>query len=307
MQLTPLTPAAISEVLPFFAARRDRFCDWTAGVICLWQPYYRYRYTLTDGCFSLVGHYGEGDCFSYPTGGDVSAALDSLAAHSRAAGQPLRFSPVTPEEAATLAARWPQAIVTTHRDAWDYLYRYTDLSSFAGRRYSPQRNHLHRFTAACPDWQYRPMTPADAPAVEAFLRDFNARRAADGGLSAAEQAEEEALPRLLALLAPPQPEALPAPRILGGLLLVDGRLAAFSVGEILGDTLHVHVEKADTAYPGIYPMMVREFAAHSAAPGVEYINRQDDAGSEGLRHSKLAYHPCALLEKCTVTVPRDAL
>lgn len=304
MQLIPLTPAVLPEVLPFFAARHDRFCDWTAGTVCLWQSYYRYRYALTDGCFSLVGHYGEGDCFSYPTGGDVPAALNTLAAYSRAAGQPLRFSPVTPQEAAELAARWPQASVVTHRDAWDYLYRYTDLSCFAGRRYSPQRNHLHRFAAACPGWQYRPMTPADIPAVEAFLRDFNARRAADGRLSAAEQAEQAALPHLLALLSQPD---IRAPHISGGLLLVDGHLAAFSVGEILGDTLHVHVEKADTAYPGIYPMLVREFAAHSAAPGVDYINRQDDAGNEGLRHSKLSYHPCALLEKCTVTVPPAAL
>jgi hypothetical protein len=43
-------------------------------------------------------------------------------------------------------------------------------------------------------------------------------------------------------------------------------------------------------------------AAHSAAPSLRYINREDDSGDLGLRQSKLAYRPCALLEKSIVVV-----
>ena len=78
--------------------------------------------------------------------------------------------------------------------------------------------------------------------------------------------------------------------MLGGMLLVDGQIVGFALGEIVGDTLFTHIEKADRDYQGCY---------HE---GVHFINREDDAGDLGLRTSKLSYHPVTLLEKYTVTV-----
>ena len=78
--------------------------------------------------------------------------------------------------------------------------------------------------------------------------------------------------------------------------------AGFSLGEIVGDTLFTHIEKADRDYQGCYQMVVAQFAQQFAHEGVHFINREDDAGDPGLRTSKLSYHPVALLEKYTVTV-----
>ena len=85
--------------------------------------------------------------------------------------------------------------------------------------------------------------------------------------------------------------------LFGGLLKTDGRTVGLSIGEILGDTLFVHVEKSLKDVNGAYPMLVREFARAFAGEGVNYINREEDDGNEGLRTSKLSYHPVKLLEK----------
>ena len=71
------------------------------------------------------------------------------------------------------------------------------------------------------------------------------------------------------------------------MLRVDGRLAAFSIGEpICSNVFGVHIEKADTRYHGAYPAMAREFAAHFAMD-YTYLNREEDLGIAGLRKSKL--------------------
>ena len=87
---------------------------------------------------------------------------------------------------------------------------------------------------------------------------------------------------------------------------MEGKIVAFSVGEIVGDTLFVHIEKALKEYEGSYQVMVREFAVHEATDEVTYINREEDIGDLGLRTSKLSYHPVRLLAKYFVTVEETA-
>jgi RimJ/RimL family protein N-acetyltransferase len=87
----------------------------------------------------------------------------------------------------------------------------------------------------------------------------------------------------------------------GGLIEVDGKVIAFSIGEVIGNTLIVHIEKALKKYEGIYPTMAREFAM-AFANGVKFINREEDCGDEGLRISKLQYQPVEVKEKNFVSV-----
>ena len=85
-----------------------------------------------------------------------------------------------------------------------------------------------------------------------------------------------------------------------GVLKVDGEIVGFSIAEVVGDTLHIHTEKANVAYEGAYPMLVNLFAKRHVGAGVVYINREEDCGEAGLRHSKLSYHPIEILAKHTL-------
>ena len=89
---------------------------------------------------------------------------------------------------------------------------------------------------------------------------------------------------------------------LGGVLRAQDKIVGLSAGEIVGDTLIIHVEKADTSFSGAYQMLVNEYAKHFVTEDVKYINREEDTGDEGIRQSKESYHPLMLLEKYVVTV-----
>lgn len=56
---------------------------------------------------------------------------------------------------------------------------------------------------------------------------------------------------------------------------------AASLAENCGGTLIIHVEKALYPHQGAYPTPVQAFAAHFGGDCV-YINREDDAGDQGL-------------------------
>ena len=85
------------------------------------------------------------------------------------------------------------------------------------------------------------------------------------------------------------------------LLLSDGeRIIAFSMGSRMNrDYYDVGFEKAFPDVNGAYAMINREFSRMIAEkyPEVQFLNREDDMGSEGLRRAKESYQPTVLLEK----------
>lgn len=295
----PYDLAAVAETAPYFRMQTDRFCDWTAGATYMWRQHFDCRYTIVADCLVLQARYTDGQMyFLHPLGHDIDDALTALEQHCAETGAPLQFSTVSPADTARLQARYGEdTAVVPMRDFYDYLYNFDDLATFAGRRYSGQRNHINQFIKKWPDWQYHPLTPQDVPAVLDFLEELVERKSAQEPLSPTEQADADGSRELLAVMHDMG--------MTGGFLTVEGAIVAFSVGEVLGDTLYVHIEKGDLRYGGVYQLMVREYAAHSATPDVRFINREDDSGDPGLRRSKLAYHPCAILEKNLVIPPTE--
>ena len=85
----------------------------------------------------------------------------------------------------------------------------------------------------------------------------------------------------------------------GGILRKTGEIVAFTIGERLNsDTYVVHFEKAFPEIQGAYPMINQQFVMHNCQE-YSYVNREDDAGDEGLRKAKLSYYPDILLKNYT--------
>ena len=82
-----------------------------------------------------------------------------------------------------------------------------------------------------------------------------------------------------------------------GCIRLNGKVISFCIGERVGDTLMIHVEKGLRAYEGVYQATVSAFTQAFAGEGILYTNREEDCGIEGLRISKLQYHPAEIMEK----------
>jgi hypothetical protein len=220
--------------------------------------------------------------------------MDALKEYSRENGIPLWFCTVPKEAVPTLVDEYDGTRpCTSNRDWADYLYKAEDLAEMAGRRYSGQRNHINKFKKMYPDYRYQRITPDNMPRAIEFLKDYEENHGKEASLA------QEELMRTLELMPFIDQFKLP-----GAFIEVDGKVVALSIGEIVKDTLYCHIEKANRDYPGSYQMIVKEFASDMRNSfGIEYINREEDVGDEGLRTSKLSYHPVDLLDKYCVLVP----
>ena len=81
-----------------------------------------------------------------------------------------------------------------------------------------------------------------------------------------------------------------------------GRIVAFTAGEVIGDTLVLHIEKMEHSISGAGETINNYFARYMLArhPEIVYINREDDSGDPGLRYAKQSYHPALMLRKYNV-------
>lgn len=171
--------------------------------------------------------------------------------------------------------------IESNRNAAEYIYETESLLTLSGKKLHAKRNHFNAFTAAYA-YEIEPLSPARLPEAREFV------------LARCQTEEEKkAMERLFHVYTDFS--------LVGMLLYVDKTLVAVTIGEDIGfDTAVIHVEKADTAYTGVYAavnrLFIQNFFAHT-----RYINREEDMGIAGLRKAKLSYHPAFLLEKFTAT------
>ncbi len=243
------------------------------------------EFCLHDGSLFIKQMYGE-PTFMAPVGGDFHQGIEAILAYCRAVGCRAVFSVITRDELDAIQAKY-RALWVKEMTGWsDYLYESQDLIELAGKRYHGQRNHISQFNRLCPNCLFAPLT--DMAAARKFFDRLYAKNPPTDDLA---KVECGFIYEIL--------DHYDTYGQVGGVLTVNREIVSVSIGEIVGDTLFVHIEKADTTYTGVYPKTVNLFA-RAYAGNTRYINREEDMGIAGLRQSKLSYHPVAQLEKFMV-------
>ena len=176
------------------------------------------------------------------------------------------------------------------RGHWDYLYKAGELASLSGNRFHKKRNHFNQFLKQYPDHAYHKLT---IECVEVVLQMQQEWRQWHECPSESLLAENDAVARVLQ-----DWDRLPG--LTGGFITIDGKVAAYTVGEALtGDTLVVHFEKGTTGYRGIY-QAINCYFARQEENGFFFVNREQDMDDMGLRQSKTSYNPVDFVKKNTV-------
>jgi len=289
IQFRDLTLADIPAVRKFFHEYQSRSCDVTIGGAFMWRKYFETQIYIDDtlllfkvmrspGKIAFLTPYGDTErgirlIFEYCMANDVSAA----------------FCAVTSRELSFYEENYQVRDVAFNRTWSDYLYEAEKHRTFAGKKLSGQRNHVNKFLKTYENWSYEEITKDNLEEVKAFCAEIGQIRAKE---SDTYDAEQEILDEVF--------EHLDEYGFFGNILRVNGVIVAMSMGEVVGDTLFIHIEKARRDYFGAFQMNVREFAKAHTNDVVCYINREDDSGDEGLRTSKLSYQPAELLHKATI-------
>jgi hypothetical protein len=178
--------------------------------------------------------------------------------------------------------------VEPERSQYDYIYKRSDLALLQGGKLQAKRNHVNRFNALHPGYEYRPLTPEmfdECRRVVKLWQDEKDHENPSWGDTL--QAEHDVMETIFAHW-----DEL---GMLGGSIYVDGRMVAFTYGSaVTNDTFDVCMEKADRDVEGAFSVINQQFCAHLPEK-YTFVNREEDMGLEGLRKAKLSYHPEILL------------
>ncbi len=279
---------------PLLAVSAFRGTEYCFTTLFIWASHYGTK----------IGRYGDfllirsesSDSFHYifPAGkGDLKEVLLLMEEDAARNGKKFELS-VSMENIDSVREVFPDRYVFSEvRNSFDYIYDVQTLISLSGKKYQPKRNFISRFKQQS-GWSYESFSFEDPSKAQGLIRECMTMNDEwcringcihNNSMLSESCAVRNALKHFVEL------------QLRGGLLRIDGRVVAYTIGEPIGaDSFIVHIEKAFSDITGAYPMINRSFLAHEAG-NAKYVNREDDAGDEGLRKAKLSYHPAFMLEK----------
>lgn len=272
--------------------------EYAFGNLFNWRKAYGLSAARRDG-FVLIRCEGlscqrSAPYYIFPAGtGDAVPAVEALLADAEQRGCRFEMRQVTPEHRAILETAFPGRFSFTEtRGTFDYLYPAEQMIALQGKKLHNKRTHINKFNALYKDWSFEPITPENIHLCHLMNDEWCRENGCyiDCLLELELCAARSALDHFFEL------------ELEGGMLIVEGKVAAFTAGErYRADAFVINIEKALTAYNGSYTVINQQFAEH-CLHDVRYINREDDVDNEGLRKAKMSYLPERFVEKYTVTL-----
>ncbi len=270
----------------YYSAREIEISDHTFSNYFIWRKLDRTQLTVIDGylCPMVIGP-DKKPHFMMPLGeGNLRDVVRVCLEHT---GSVVRVD----EAFRTALGESEEYRVVEDRDQFDYIYLAKDLAELKGRKYDGKRNHINALLKAS-NPVYMSMGPEHVEECLSLNEIWCTKKRSETEGFPNLECEAEAVKEALV-----NKEFL---RLTGGILAVNGKIIAFTLGQKLAeDTAVVHIEKSDPLIRGAAQLMNREFVRNELS-GSLYINREQDMGHPGLRKAKTSYHPMELRKKYNI-------
>lgn len=285
-------------IAPILKRMRPISSEYTFPYLYAWRRDYNLRFGIFGNHLCLVCNPRTAFPFAFcpiPVDGQRDSdgfkkALEAIESHFREQHFDLAFGRVEEDKVHLLTEFYQTRAEVVHLpEASDYVYASSDLAQLAGKKYSRKRNHISQFLRGYPDHEYVPVGPEN---IEECKRVFEEWCAKHEECQHPDNCERLACNDFL--------DNWDRFDLKGGLVRVNGKAEAFTVGERLSDEVAaVRVEKGNAEIHGIYTFINREFCAREWTD-CQYVNREEDLGKEGLRKAKESYYPVLMVNKYLV-------
>jgi len=262
------------ELHPFFKSLKHGISEFTFANLYLFRDVHKYQIAkLKNGLFLIIGDDKRDSFFMLPFGLPEKELLDELF-HN------FTSMKCVSEGLVYKLTRRGYAVVED-RNNFDYLYLREEMVKLSGAKFHKKKNLVNAFIS---NYSYK-----GKPLLKEYTKDAMIvleiwRREVDnpGDYVAAKEALEKM-------------EEL---QLCGGIYYVDGKPAAYTLGEELGagNSFVIHFEKAVSNYKGLYQFVNQSFAA-ILPEKYKFINREQDLGDEGMRQAKMTYRPIGFVKK----------
>lgn len=296
LDFRPVTSEAMKEIWPILSKEPGRTTDFSYAGLLMWVDYFKYEYAIVDGTLFIKGLVEDDitkPAFSLPVGKmPLHQSIELIQNYCRLNNLTAELSAV-PEYALEELKSLNPVKVEELTDWADYLYEAEKLATLSGKKMGKKRNHVNKFRSLNPNAKLEQMTAANAAESMSMMDAFEL----EADQSEMAEVERSLSRELIGRVAEGDTNLKAAV-----LRAEDGKVCAYTIGDIKGDTLFIHVEKALRDYEGSYEMINYAFAKEMCEryPEIHFINREDAAGDEGLKRAKESYHPVRLLRKYNV-------
>ncbi len=264
-----------------------QMCDFNFGNLYCWSVKEHTEICEKEGFLYIRSTFNGVTSYAFPWGeGDVKNALSEISADAKEREADLSFYCVSEEQLEILKEYFKNSLkVKEHRDYFDYIYSSEKLATLSGRKLHSKKNHVNSFMKKY-NYTTEEINEDNIAECKVFSDKWFMENESTQTLEAERQVINIALKKIGKL------------DFFGMLLKVEGKVVAFCLGEEMSDkeTFCVHFEKASGEYRTAYAALNKLFA-EKIFEKYKYINREDDAGVEGLRKAKLSYNPEYLVKK----------
>lgn len=286
------------ELDPYFDMVDYEACEYCFTTLYMWQHVYKTGYYIGDDFAVLVGEY-EGNSFSIlplATKERLPEVIDFVIDYFKNINKKVYLRGITKEIIDVLDETHPGKFeYIEERDLFDYIYDAESLRTLSGRKNQKKRNHINYFLKEYEGrFEYKLLDKENFDECLKLMKDWTINKEEHDSFDEGMDDELVAIKKIF------NNYDILKDRVKVFGIYIDGKLEAFSIGEFLNKNMAlIHIEKANPEIRGLYPLINQQFLVKEFAD-VEFVNREEDLGIEGLRKAKLSYHPCRFVEKYTV-------